>query len=364
MNNIYDYIIIGSGITASSCAYFLKKHTNSILIIDKNSDVCQGASGAAGAFLSPLLGKDNEFKTLVTKSLKYSTSLYQKDFKEFINNCGTIRIAKNKKDLEKFKEYEDFMDFPYSKKENGYFFEIGSKVNSDAICKKMLEIIDKKLNYEVKNIEYLDKLWYINHKIKSKNLILCTGYENNLLKEDYLKIRAVWGTRIDINSSTNIETNYHKECSISSSSPQGSISIGATHRRLENNIFTNSMINDDIEKLLHLANDIKTLEDVKLLNAKYGARACSFDYFPIVGKVVDSKNTLKLHPHFKYGTHIKDEQLSFYDNLFIINGVGGRGFVLSPYLAKCLVDSIFENKKLESSISSNRLFKRWVKKSK
>ena len=49
------------------------------------------------------------------------------------------------------------------------------------------------------------------------------------------------------------------------------------------------------------------------------------------------------------------------ENLYIVNGVGGRGYVLSPYLAKALVDSIFENKILDDNISSPRLFKRWAK---
>ena len=46
--------------------------SNASASFDKNSDVAFGASGAAGAFLSPLLGIDNKFKSLVSKSLKFS----------------------------------------------------------------------------------------------------------------------------------------------------------------------------------------------------------------------------------------------------------------------------------------------------
>ena len=101
----YDYIIIGSGIVGCSLAYFLKKYSNNILLIDKNSDVCFGASGAAGAFLSPLLGIDNSFKTLVANALKFSTKFYEENFPQSFVKSGTIRIPKNKADEDKFNNY-------------------------------------------------------------------------------------------------------------------------------------------------------------------------------------------------------------------------------------------------------------------
>ncbi len=60
----YDFIIIGAGIAGCSTAHFLSKYSDSILLIDRNCDVAQGASGAAGAFLSPLLGNQISLKTL------------------------------------------------------------------------------------------------------------------------------------------------------------------------------------------------------------------------------------------------------------------------------------------------------------
>ena len=72
----FENVIIGAGIAGCSIAHFLKKYSNSILLIDKNEDVAFGASGAAGAFLSPLLGKSNPFKELVTKALIFFFFFY------------------------------------------------------------------------------------------------------------------------------------------------------------------------------------------------------------------------------------------------------------------------------------------------
>ncbi len=159
------------------------------------------------------------------------------------------------------------------------------------------------------------------------------------------------------------------------------VSIGATHHRFNcdlkicnhciktaniNQMFSHSYsldtVNNDTDKLLRLANDIQKLDDVEVCDIKIGARASSVDYFPMVGKLVDSKATIEKYPHLVNGSFIKDDMLLNFDNLYIINGVGGRGFVLSPYLAFTLVDNIIKNNKIQSDILTHRLFKRWVKK--
>ena len=121
MSKIYDYVIIGAGIAGCSTAHFLSKYSDSILLIDRNSDVAHGASGAAGAFLSPLLGKPNKLKDLVSSALEFSTNFYKENIPLEINNCGVTRIPKNNEDEEKFRSYIPHMDFPFKEEEEGYF---------------------------------------------------------------------------------------------------------------------------------------------------------------------------------------------------------------------------------------------------
>ncbi|MCG3715450.1 D-amino-acid oxidase, partial [Aliarcobacter butzleri] len=236
-------------------------------------------------------------------------------------------------------------------------------------------------------IEQIEKDWFINDEIKAKNLFLATGADISLVNEDYFDIRAVWGQKIDVLTSTKVEINYHKECSLSKSKELENdkylVSIGATHNRftqdmsetsynlklaninkLEHNIKTKEIIESDIKKLLKKANDIKILEDIEVVDVKIGARASSIDYFPMVGKLVDSKNSIKKYPHIKNGTHIKDENLIMFENLYTLNGVGGRGFVLSLYLANCLVENVVNQEDLDKNITNYRLFSRWAKKQK
>jgi len=353
MNN-YDYIIIGGGICGCSVAHELFPYTNNILLIDKNSDVAHGASGAAGAFLSPLLGKPNSFKDLVTRSLKYSIDFYKKNFPSYIFNCGTTRIPKNKEDKKKFQSYTPFIDFDFTKDKDGYFFPVGSVIDSYGVCKSMVKNIQKQLNYEVTSLEYKDGIWIINNQLKTKNIILTTGYETKLLDEFYIKIRAVWGRRIDIATSTEILHNYHKACSISKSF-DGIVSIGATHHREKEGVEDREQ---NYQELLQKASEIIKLEDIKIVKDYCGARASSVDYFPMVGKVINSQKTIKEFPYLKNGTNVESKRFTRYKNLYMLNGVGGRGFVLSPYLSKQLVDFIINNKSLEDILCVDRLFKR------
>lgn len=384
----YDFVIIGAGIAGCSTAYFLNKKSKNlkILLIDRNKDVAIGASGTAGGFLSPLLGKPNKFKDLVSKALIFSIDFYKDIAHEFILNKGVLRIPKDEEDKEKFFSYMQFTEFDYELKGGGAFFKIGSRVNSYEMCRTLSKNSDKRFNYEVKHIKYSGKTWSINDEIESENLILTTGADVSLIGENYFNIRAVWGQRIDVKTSTCIPFNYHKECSVSygkeikGEKSSYKVSIGATHHRFNcnkdicnyclkipnmNNCtqfgYTKEVNNNDTKKLLELANDIIELKDVEVLSTKIGARASSADYFPMVGGLISSRKTVNKFPYIIHGTHVQSNRYERYENLFVLNGVGGRGFVLSPYLAKNLADFILDKKELSDEVTVDRLFTKWVR---
>jgi glycine/D-amino acid oxidase-like deaminating enzyme len=382
---IYDYIIIGAGVNGCCIAHELSSITNSILLIDEHNDVAQGASKAAGAFLSPLLGKPNQFKDLITTALKYSSKFYKEKTPLHIDQCGTVRIPKDIKDREKFISYLDYMDFDFIEKDDGYLFDIASVVDGYNTCKELTKDIKTLFNCNIHQIKKIDDIWHLNSKYKAKNIIITTGANTKFIEEEYINIRAVWGQRIDISTTTVIDINYHKECSVSRSikidNNLQKVSIGATHHRLAdrkeilknnaNNIFMskeactqclNTCISiDDTKNLLKKANDIINLENINIIDSFAGARACSSDYFPMIGKLVNSKLTLKEFPYLKNGTNVQESRYTYIDNLYIMNGVGGRGYVLAPYLAKQLFNYIINDDEIYDIITPNRLFKRWVK---
>ncbi|HFS82645.1 MAG TPA: FAD-dependent oxidoreductase, partial [Epsilonproteobacteria bacterium] len=56
MTKTYDAIVIGAGIAGASAAYFLREKGDRVLVLDKQG-IARGGSGAAGAFVSPKIGK-------------------------------------------------------------------------------------------------------------------------------------------------------------------------------------------------------------------------------------------------------------------------------------------------------------------
>lgn len=381
----YDYIVVGAGIAGCATAYFLQQAGKNVLIVDRLDTTSKNASSTAGGFLSPLLGKPNSFKTLVTQALNFSIDFYKQEFPQFLINKGVVRIPKDEEDAKKFESYLPYMDFEYELKEGGCFFPIGSQVFTYNLCQELIKKCDKKFNYEIQHINYSENQYTLNDEFTASNIVLTTGADVSLIEEKYFNIRPVWGQRIDVETSSCIDVNYHKECSLSTSvkidnSSMNKVSIGATHHRfneesieqkecLRNPSSENFLrlscdensIKNNTETLIQRANNIHWLKDVKLLDVKIGARASSVDYFPMVGSLINSKETLNMFPYIKNGTHVPHERFSRYNNLFVLNGLGGRGFVLAPYLAKELVNHMVNNSTLSEEITCERLFIRWAK---
>ena len=66
-SNHYDTIIIGAGIAGATLAHTLTKKNQNVLVLDKNG-IASGGSGAAGAFVSPKIGKGSALQTLTNEA--------------------------------------------------------------------------------------------------------------------------------------------------------------------------------------------------------------------------------------------------------------------------------------------------------
>ena len=55
-------------------------------------------------------------------------------------------------------------------------------------------------------------------------------------------------------------------------------------------------------------------------------------------------------------------ELKLVDMLFVLNGLGGRGFVFAPLMAEILSDCIVDNKEIDKRVNPDRLFLKWCRK--
>ncbi len=103
------------------------------------------------------------------------------------------------------------------------------------------------------------------------------------------------------------------------------------------------------------------LNNINILKDYMGLRSGSNDYLPMLGSLVDAEATLNKYPHIRHGQAVETNEYIYYPNLTMINGSGGYGFVLAPYLAKRLKKFIVDEKVLDPILSPSRFFPRWAK---
>ncbi|QOP41167.1 NAD(P)/FAD-dependent oxidoreductase [Sulfurimonas marina] len=365
---MYDVAVIGAGINGCTTAYYLHKAGQNVVVFDQGG-IASGGSGAAGAFLSPKFAKGGELKELINSSLDVALDFYTKNFSQHINHHNLLHIAKDEKDaqiLKYFKEHTDIeiLDNPPFIPDNEYIYTSKSAlVDAQSMCEALIEGIELHQE-EISSLELQEGVWNLNGRFKAKKVVIATGaYEHNFFTQPYQMLRGIWGHRIDIKTSTKNETSIHQFVSISAAN-NGVLSIGATHNVHYHPQRSKEPYNfeEGRAELLEKASRTLELQDVEVIKDYVGLRSGSFDYLPIVGEVVDvqqSLNTLGKKEFYQ-----KKPDLSkavAYENLYMINGSAGYGYVLAPYLAQTLVKNILEGESIPSSLNPARFFFRWAK---
>jgi len=104
------------------------------------------------------------------------------------------------------------------------------------------------------------------------------------------------------------------------------------------------------------------LKDIEVIKDYTGLRSGSNDYLPMIGAVVDADTTV--NEDFKPSKikQMSEADFTHYNGLYMINGTGGYGFVLAPFLAKQLCEHIVQDKPLDTALIPSRFFRRWAKK--
>ena len=90
------------------------------------------------------------------------------------------------------------------------------------------------------------------------------------------------------------------------------------------------------EDLLSQMEKIKPLEDLRIIDHKYGFRPTTTDRKPLLGQ----------HPTL--------------DNLYIFNGMGSKGVLIAPLIAKELHQHIVNKQKLDPASNINRFSKKFT----
>lgn len=371
---MYDLAIVGAGINGASVAHEFAKAGKRVIIFDMDG-IASGGSGAAGAFIAPKFSKGGELKELLHDAFVYSMEFYEKNFPKLFTKTELLHIAKDEESSEILKQYKQNTSLELKEPSQSFLSTLSEHareyehicidagvVNAQAMCKAMCKSA-KYVEQKVETLVYDEGLWIINDTYSAKSVLLATGAYESVIKEPYIKLRGVWGHRIDVKTSTDNPYSLHQNVSISPSS-EGELAIGATH-----NVHYHPQSASepyDLKKgraeLLEKAGMTMKLGSVEVIRDFTGLRSGSFDYMPLIGKVVLSKETLASKDICFKTKKPNYDEYTYYPNLYMINGNGGYGFVLAPYLAKMISEHILNCKKISEKLSPARFFARWAKK--
>ncbi len=370
---VYDTAIIGAGINGCCCAYFLSQADQNVILIDQEG-IAAGGSGAAGAFISPKFTKGGRLKALLEEAYRFSLDFYTTHFPDHIQIAKLLQIANSDESEERLNAFREtttlaFSDdksaaepilTPHAKASASLVLQEGGVVNASAMCEALAAGVDFSTK-KVSSLQYENGLWQIGN-IRAKRIILATGSYDFVVKMPYLELRRVWGHRIDVKTRTKVPYSIHHHLSISPSTEEGTVAIGATHN-LHFDPFGSEPY--DLEagrkELLEKAARTVVLEGVEVIKDYVGLRSGSNDYLPIIGPVVDAESTMDEHFKPSKLKKMNDADFSYFPELYMINGTGGYGFVLAPYLAKQLAASITDHLPLDPELTPTRFFRRWAK---
>jgi len=364
----YDAIVVGAGIAGCSSAYFLKKKGLKVLVIDRSGVAASGGSAAAGAFVSPKIGKGSALQSLTNEAFEFSKDFYLQNFPEYFSQTGVIRIPKDADDAKKFEEYEthnkakrkllslDELDsLGINNSHESFLFSEAGVCDSPKMCEAILEEIEYE-QHELNSLAYEDGCWVIGDYC-AKYLVLATGYENGYFDMRYMGVRGTWGSRGDYETKLDLNVSMHKQISVSANI-DGIVKLGATHEKEVD--FCIKCNGEPLEKLFEVASTMVETSDFKLKETFCGMRSGSKDYFPLIGEVIDTHYMLETYPKIVKGAKPELQKIK---NLYICNGLGGRGFVFAPLMGKMLADKIVDGKEIDERVNPDRLFLKWCRKS-
>ncbi len=367
MSKHYDTIIIGAGIAGCCAAYALQQKGQKVLLLDRSGVAASGGSGAAGAFISPMIGKGSPLQILTNEAFSFAKDFYLKHFPKYFHQTGVIRIPKNMTDAEKFPMYEAFNEsefrdvkqeelriFGIKNSEESFIFEEAGVCDAPEMCAAIFEQVPH-AQYDVKSLLLENGGWKVG-EYSSKNIVLATGYQNDLLDMRYMGINGTWGSRGDYKSTLDLKVSMHKNISISANI-NGVIKIGATHVKSKEPCMVCN--GEPLKELFTSASQMVDTDDFVLKETFCGMRSGSRDYFPLTGPVIDVPFMFENYPTVTRGSK---PPLKMIDNLFVCNGLGGRGFAFAPLMAELLAEHIVKNKEMDSRVNPNRLFLKWCHK--
>ena len=334
-----DYLIVGQGIAGTTLGWVLYLNNKEFYIL--NDEDTRTSSAAALGIYNPITGR-NSVKTWNVDTLFYELEEFylkveKKIGKKILHKKDIYRPYKSNKNANEWNEKISNINFKNyikaevrSKKSKILYDELGGIITTKSgyldvnkyilESKKYFHNIERYKKYKlnegsiIKNDNVIQiKNW------RSKYVVMCIGINETKNLFSYLPFKHLYGTSIIIKTKLKIMEIINRGISIVPISNDLK-NVGSTYKK-DNNNGLQELI-DKLSKLLK--------KKYIIIDEKNGVRPATRDRRPFVGK------------HH------------FFNNLYILNGLGSKGVSLAPYCSKELFNNIEKNIDINKEININR----------
>lgn len=344
--------ILGGGIAGMCLAHYFKQSGYQVTVVDPHQDPMQVASGNELAMVMPLVtAKQSPESNFYVRAFEAALRFYQ------TNEMIPLGVEKRLHPTEDALWAEAIRTTEYPSKliqinsDNTALYPTAGYVDSRQLAKRLMGNVDRWINHEVAQLKATDSgQWQLLDKqqnlIASSELLLVTNgiKAQQLLPADDLFLTAKHGMTSTIRPN-NSECLAHIQLAqgyvIPSLDKQRWV-CGATFDHLKpEQWYQAAQLHDDHwqrnQQLWQHHPLFDELKQAQLIGGHAAIRATTPDHLPICGPLIDQPQ-FKLDYHdLHHGRHWQHyPPAKTIKNLYILNGLGSRGFTSAPLLAQYL----------------------------
>lgn len=359
--NTNNITVLGAGIAGITLTETFINYGENITLIDRQPQPCLETSGNPQAMIMPSFDlNDSAESRFYLNAFLYAIRHYPD---KYYHSSGVLQYTFNTKQknwknklFERFKLPEELIQ-PHSE---GILYSTSGWLDTQGYARHVSAKTDNYIQAEITRIEYKDNIWYLYSDESLVNtcqtLVLANGI--NLIKLlqnsgiDYqLPLTAKHGQISYFKSAATdvkISENPHIQLSDGYITPQwnGEQTLGATFDHLPRDILFEIPQTEEghWQRNIELWKDseyFSILKNTKNHKSRAGIRVTTPDHMPVCGAVINQQKFIKDYADIHHGRHWKQyPKPQPLGNLYLMTGLGSRGFTSAPLLAEFLCNQI------------------------
>ncbi len=370
--------VIGGGIAGNTLAYHLNRSGVQVSLFEKKEALAKGASGNPAAIFEPkLMRGGTPLGQYLTSSYLYALKFYadlEKETGESIwhHRGGTLNIIADEKDLIRHQSFQDNAELlkdhysiadpnqastfaGVSITQSAMWYPKGGCINTASLARALTKHIDIRLDNDISSIEELGqgcnsscRLYFSDGSasIDFDAVVMANAFA--VRKFEQSNFLPVVMNRGQVSTHHRVSNSDDLKCVVSGAgylTPliENKHVFGATFERLhsfeeaEDSSLTDDRHEHNLSFLREVLPEFEGKFSLAELKGRTSVRGTTVDRLPLVGPLHNHADYVANYRLLKNGAkHRKWDDASYYHGLYVLAGLGSRGFVTAPLMAQYL----------------------------